>query len=267
MVAFPGASIRPATNSFMYSSRVTQRAAGLVAVHAHVGGVGHAFERHHERCGERPWLRSQVFEFADVYADFLFGFAPAGMLQVFSGFHEAGRYGVQSGVAPCAVVLQQQTVLMVHDRRDDGRFHSGEQQSLAVRFAGAALRPSSPTPVRSERRMWGNDVGAHAIRPARSPSWPGLLRARWHAVRIRADRPSRIVPQRFPATISTFSLPVRAVRRTHRPRPYARCLRPPSPRLSCETRQRRPRVRRVLPPYDPRNMASAVGCVCSSAAT
>lgn len=26
--------------------------------------------------------------------------------------------------------------------------------------------------------MWGNDVGAHAIRPARSPSWPGLLRAR-----------------------------------------------------------------------------------------
>ena len=26
MVAFPGASIRPATNSFMYSSRVTQRA-------------------------------------------------------------------------------------------------------------------------------------------------------------------------------------------------------------------------------------------------
>ena len=66
--------------------------------------------------------------------------------------------------------------------------------------------------------MWGNDVGAHAIRPARSPSWPGLLRARWHAVRIRADRPSRIVPQRFPATISTFSLPVRAVRRTHRPR-------------------------------------------------
>ena len=93
--------------------------------------------------------------------------------------------------------------------------------------------------------MWGNDVGAHAIRPARSPSWPGLPRARWHAVRIRADRPSRIVPQRFPATISTFSLPVRAVRRTHRPRPYARCLRPPSPRLSRETRQRRPRVRRV----------------------
>lgn len=82
--------------------------------------------------------------------------------QVFSGFHEAGRYGVQSGVAPCAVVLQQQTVLMVHDRRDDGRFHSGEQQSLAVRFAGAALRPSS-------QRRFGRSAACGAMTLARMP--------------------------------------------------------------------------------------------------
>mgnify|MGYP000740839318 CR=1 FL=1 len=83
------------------------RLQGLVAVHAHIGGIGHAFERHHERCGERPWLRSQIFEFADVYADLLFGFAPACVLQVLTRFHEACGHGIQASIAPCAVVLQQ----------------------------------------------------------------------------------------------------------------------------------------------------------------
>ena len=115
----------------------------------HVGGDRHAFERHHERRGERPRLGAEVFEFAYFDADFLFGFAPACVLQVFASLHESGRNRVQAVVAPCAVVLQQQTVIMVDDRGDHRWLDSGEQQTIAILIVRAVLSPAA------ERRFDG----------------------------------------------------------------------------------------------------------------
>ena len=89
-------------------------------------------------------MGAEVSQLPHFDADLLPGLATAGVLQILAGFHESRGNGIQPGIAPCAVVLQQQTVLMVDDRRDHSRFHTGEQQSPAIPFAVKDLGHTLP---------------------------------------------------------------------------------------------------------------------------
>ena len=134
----------------------------LLAVHSYVGGRSKPFERHHQRRRERPRLGAEVSQLPHFDADLLPGLATAGVLQILAGLHESRGNGIQPGIAPCAVVLQQQAVLMVDDRRDHSRFHTGEQQSPAIRFVGATLGPAA------ERRFGQRSTG-RAVALTRMP--------------------------------------------------------------------------------------------------
>ena len=110
-------------------------------------------ERHHQRSRERPRLRTQVPHLAELDAGLFHGLAAAGVFKVLPRLHKSGGHRIQPRILPCRVVLQQQTVVPVHDGGNDRRLHAWEQHTVAVRLVGASLRPSGER--RPDRRATG----------------------------------------------------------------------------------------------------------------
>ena len=115
----------------------------------HIRGNRMCLERHHQRGREWPWLRAQIPHLAQLNAGLFAGLTPARMLKVLPRFHESGRHRIQIRVFPRRIVLQQQTVLTVHNSGNHRRLDAWEQNTIAVRLVGATLRPSG------ERRQHG----------------------------------------------------------------------------------------------------------------